>query len=165
MYFVVYISPVFFCFWIFHISVLSHGWDGIHGQYRSLVMRMAWLYLLSSILVWGSVRVMALMASSCVGCCKCLVLCKSCRKHSMAAHRRSTGAYNTLVDNTVAGPAFMFTVWYNFIGYVLIGRHSLETLLKANQVLMAHFDLEFCIERLQTYTYAVCIPSYILFLM
>ena len=34
----------------------------------------------------------------------------------------------------------------------LIDKHDLETLLKAYQVLLAHFDLESCIERLQTYT-------------
>ena len=33
----------------------------------------------------------------------------------------------------------------------LIDRHSLKTLLKAYQVLLAHFNLESCIEQLQTY--------------
>ena len=70
--------------------------------------------------------------------------------HSIAAHGHSTGAYNTC-NYTVAGPAFMLQFGITYWLW-LINRHSLETLSKANQVLLAHFDFETCIERLQTYT-------------
>ena len=39
--------------------------------------------------------------------------------------------------------------------YWLLNGYSLETLLKVYQVLLAHTNLLICIERLQTYSYAV----------
>ena len=43
-FFVVHILLVF-PFWISHTSILRSSYDGRHGQCRSLVIQMAWLYL------------------------------------------------------------------------------------------------------------------------
>ena len=60
--------------------------------------------------------------------------------HSIAAHGRSTGVYNI----PVATQWLVQRLYYGlgqFIGIWIFDRHSLETLLKAYQVLMAHIDL------------------------
>ena len=52
----------------------------------------------------------------------------------------------------MAGPAFM--LWFNTTDWLwLFDRHSLEILLKAYQILLAHIDLLICITCLQTYTF------------
>ena len=71
--------------------------------------------------------------------------------HSMAADRRSTGAYNTHIGTQWLGQHLCYSL-VQLIGLWLFDSHSLETLLKAREVLLAHIDLSICTQRIQIYT-------------
>ena len=70
--------------------------------------------------------------------------------HSMAAYRHSTGECNIPVATQWLGQRLCY-ILVQLIGLCLFD--SLKTLLKANQVLLAHIDLSTCIKYHQTYTH------------
>ena len=71
--------------------------------------------------------------------------------HSMVAHGRSIGAYNTPVATQLPLQHLCYSL-VQFIGIWLFDRNSMEILLKVDQVLLAYIDLSTCTKRLQTYT-------------